>query len=247
MSLNYRITKCMFNPNTEYVRIAKCAIVDGIRHEIHKTPEGEEYFEINNPYFKSSGDAIKDDMAELFYNRFTDAIQAVRDGYAHAILGNPNPINVFQRQSRPIYFLDETLGEEYRQKTIKGFKDAKFGFNVKFGSKNSFGGYNLLDKDLKSIGWFNPGIPAFFETYEEAESFIMKAFNKAKSAADLLVKSEGKTTLDEVFDSLDMSTVISDMFFDLIESDSNEKIRFKNGGKLTDYGYSIVQAIEIKE
>ena len=244
MKTKFRITKCLMHPNTKYVRIANCAITkDGKRHEIYTTDENDEYFEISNPYYKPIGDKLKDDLADHFYNRFTDAVQAVRDGYAHAIIGSPNPNSVFQKQSRAVYFLDETLGEKYRKKTIDGFVNAKFGYNVKFGGKNSFIGYNLVDSELKTIGWYNPGTPAFFETYDEANRFITDALNKAKAAADLVINEE--KAFEEVIDSIANTPVIRDMFLDIID-ENNNIFTYKNDGKLTNFGYDIVQAIQFK-
>ena len=245
MKTKYRITKCLINPDTKYAHVAKCAITeDGKRHEIYITNGNEEYFEISNPYYKPTGDKFEDELADCFHDRFTDAIQAVRDGYAHAILGSPNPNNVFQGQSKAVYFLDKALGEKYREQTVEGFAGTKFGYNVNFGNKNSIGGYKLVDSKLQTIGWFNPGLPAFFETYDEADKFITDALNKAKTAAELVISEE--KTFEEVADSLTDTPVIKDMFFDILD-DTNDIFTYRNNGELTDYGYHIVQAIKIKE
>ena len=71
-------------------------------------------------------------------------------------------------------------GEEIRQKTIDGWKDAKFCYGVKFCFLNAIGG-NLVTKNKELMGYEDTQDDVLtFETEKEASSFIDEVNTKAK-------------------------------------------------------------------
>lgn len=129
MKTVYTIENRVIDEGSRFERTAECAIVDGVSHEIYTMKDGTKYFEIFNPYVNDDDD----DLARYFYGRITDGIRSIRDGYAHALLGEVNPQNVFSQPLTPIYILDEEKGEEYRQKLLRDLRMPNLGMLLDLG------------------------------------------------------------------------------------------------------------------
>lgn len=234
MKTVYTIENRVIDEGSRFERTAECAIVDDVSHEIYTMKDGTKYFEIFNPYVNDDDD----DLARYFYGRITDGIRSIRDGYAHALLGEVNPQNVFSQPVTPIYILDEEKGEEYRQKTIEGFKDAEFGYAIRFGNKHSFVGYWYIDEDGDTAGGFNVRVPAFYKTKEAAQSVMDNYIAEAKRIANKIVNKQ-TTISDEIGKT---KYVVRTLFKENLERVNGEMII--NDDKLFDkYGYEIVQSI----
>lgn len=234
MKTVYTIENRVIDEGTRYERTVECAIVDGVSHEIYTMKDGTKYFEIFNPY----ADDDDDDLARYFYRRIADGIQAIRDGYAHTLFGEVNPQNVFSQPVIPIYILDEEKGAEYRQKTIEGFKDAEFGYAIRFGNKHSFAGYWYIDEDGDTAGGFNVRVPAFYKTKEAAQSVMDNYIAEAKRIANKIVNKQ-TTISDEIGKT---KYVVRTLFMENLERVNGEMII--NDNKLFDkYEYEIVQSI----
>ena len=152
--------------------------------------DGKEYYYISNPY----------DTLGLFTNKPKDAIECIRNG-----LGD-----TFQRTKmlnmeyeKVIRFVDREYGEELRQKTIDGWKDAKFAYAVKFIYMNSFSSGNFISKDKTLMGMSDNNEDILtFETESEAMTFIEEVNNKAKEYHEEYLSIERTGDHDFDYDEL---------------------------------------------
>ena len=231
LKTKFRLTECMWYYGTEYQEIAKTAITeDGKRHKIQTMDDGTEYFTIDNPY-------SEEECYDGFYGCIKDAVDAVKEHYADCIKGNPLPLNVFQSGMFPIIFLDREKGEEAWNKSIEGWKDAKFGYQIKCGGKNSFSGYQPIDKNGEYTT-FKPEDTEYFETKKEAEekmnSFIEKSKNAYKEYTE--AKTDGKKY--KICESLFSCGIAFHFLMEMI--DNPEITDFK---KFPEFGYEIQQSV----
>ena len=192
MKLNFKIEEVTLSKGTKCERVARCAIIYGHEdrpREIFTAKEGFEYFKILNPYVSITKESSKESSLEqklslLFHNRLTDAIQAVRDGYAHCIMGKAIKLNVFEKDIAPIYILDEEAGKRYRERLIKDFENAEFGWSIQLGNCNSLGGAKFVNEDGYIISPFdNINNRCFYKTEAEANAVIALYTSKAKELA----------------------------------------------------------------
>ncbi len=230
---NFRVAQCLENGVVKEFAI----FADGSKKkELHKDENGNKYFRIYNPYVSPLAS-----FKELrFYNRIKDAIQAIRDDYADAIRCSNQTNGGFIEVIR---FVDEKVGKEYREKTLKGWKNTKFAYALRAGYKNSFKGYSLIAKDGEVLSFLsNPMKYATFETEEEAEVFEKKLLKKAQNYVQRVADGE---YFDSVMNDVDVTegkcSVVRDFIFDLLDEDvtgfSSES------HELNEYGYSICQCI----
>ena len=224
----FRITKCLMNDG-----VKECAITsDGKKHTIEETKDGEKYFRIDNPY---KNDTL---LERHFHGRIGDAIQSIRDGYADVILCG-DQMNVFTQFAYPIVMLDSKLGEEYRQKSVDGFKDSKLGYCIYYGSKNSFGGYHPTD-EVGNMALFTKY--KVYDTEEEAEKklneYVKKAYDIAKSAV-----GDDNTYIGMSKEK--MPSIIEDIAWGMIEELPDDKVRLYDDLKnLPNIGFEIRQMLE---
>ena len=124
MQIKYRIeTETIEDYNGEK-ETRKVAIVESEnaslndkKYHIRTDDNGLEFFTIDNPYNSRK--------LNLWSKHLSDAVKAVIDGYAHALMGEPNQYNVFAQPVQPIVILDKKTAKEYRKKTIDGWKDSE--------------------------------------------------------------------------------------------------------------------------
>lgn len=138
---------------------------------------GEPYFEINNPY--PSGKT----KLGFFFGRHGDALQVVRDGYAH-VFSIHKAVFSNEGYADALYFLNTELGEKLRQATIEGFKNAVFKYTVDLNLNYGFGTCYHLGPNNKAYHstWCADKKPMMFETEEEAQKVVdeMEAYIKEK-------------------------------------------------------------------
>ena len=80
-----------------------------------------------------------------------------------------------------VRYIDREYGEEIRQKTIEGWKDAKFSYGVKFHFLNEFSSGRLVCKNKKLMCYGDTQDDVLtFQTETEASAFIDEVNNKAK-------------------------------------------------------------------
>lgn len=228
--MNYRVTRCLVNGE-----IARFAILpNGMKSRIQTDDNGYEYFDIYNPYTT---------RASLigFYGKIKDAIMAVREGYGDVIRTSGVPGGRVLHVSKS---LDETVGAEMRQRTIRGWDGAKFAFSVTVNNKNSFSRSCFVTKNGIVLSHLdNQFKHAIFETEEQAEGFIQNLIEKAQ---EYIKKIENKEEdFDAVIKMIDNKegqlSVVSELVFDLINDDCNA---FRNEDhSLTNLGFNVIQCI----
>ena len=187
-------------------------MLNGDKAFVEKLTDGTQYVTLQkNPYLTEEDtagvDAIDVFLLNHFVGRIGDAAQAVKDGYAHCIIGPKEQMNVFSGEPHPAILLDPVKGAHKRAETLKVLNSLKFGWGLTFGGKNSFGCARFVseDHDLCVLD----GTPAFFATraesvklrddiLQEAEVFLkgfFKGEKKRKSPVSKLL-SRGKITED---------------------------------------------------
>ena len=172
--LKTRRFKALNGAKGEYSGIVeKIAIYDDSGKQIdccviHTDEEGREYYYPSNPHEKFG----------LFTDRPKDAIECIRNGFGDAIEGARILGIGIQDVVR---FIDREYGENLRQKTIEGWKNAQFAYAVKFCFLNSFSGGRLVCKDKTLMTYNNTRHDILtFETEREASSFIYEVTSKAE-------------------------------------------------------------------
>lgn len=166
----------------EYSRVVdKIAVYDKNGNQIdccviQKDKDGREYYYPNNPH----------DKMGLFSGRPKDAIECIRkglgDGFSQSHLFGMSLENV-------VRFIDREYGEEIRQKTLEGWKNAKFAFGVSFNFLNSFSGGRNVCKNKCLFGYGDKQEDILtFDTEETAQAFIDGVNKKAEQYAEEYVK-----------------------------------------------------------
>lgn len=239
----FRVAKCLVNGKiNEYAIFA-----DGSRKKMIQTNEYYgKYFEVDNELNAS----LKNCLCFSFSGRIKDAVDMIKAGNGDCIRSSW----LFGRCDSVIYFLDRTIGEELRQKSLDGWKDTKFGWAIEYGNKNSFSGYTMLNKKMERISVFDDeSKPMTFDTEEDAKKYANDLIEKAKYYAKRLanrldnIEEENKRDeiIREVFNEIDKYTgskcnVLSDFTFDMLTEDCKLKSPECNLDKM---GYNIVQCI----
>lgn len=239
----FRIAKCLANGKVnEYAIFA-----DGSRKKIIQINEQyRKYFEVDNELNTN----YKSCLRFSFSGRIKDAVDMIKSGNGDCI----KSIQLFGRHDSVLYFLDRTIGEELRKKSLDGWKDAKFGWAIECGNKNSFFGYSMLNKKMERITMFNEEYkPMTFDTEEAAkryvESLIERAKYYAKRLANKLVnvseEEERNRIIDDIINEIDEYTgtkfsALLDFTFDMLTGDLKLKSFECN---LDNMDYKIVQCV----
>lgn len=243
----FRVANCLENG-----KIGEYAIfADGSRKsKIETDKNGNKYFSVDNELnvkAQKSENAMDRALARSFTGRIKDAIDTIKMGNGDAIMQS----TLFGTHESVCYFLDREIGEEFRKKTIEGFKDSIFGWSVKFGSKNSFSPYSFITAKANLIPIFSDGVakedltPVKFDTEEEAEKWmqdnVQKAHDKAKEIIDKVNSGTSfeerkeifNKELDNLFEEYSRLSIVSDLICDLIlEDDYNYEPEDKRGYKV---------------
>lgn len=176
----FRIARCLDISKNGIPVIRKYAIFkDGTPRRIIETDdEGREYFSVpnwinNDPEMDDFNycNSIKKYMKHSFSGKPKDMIESVRKRYGDVICRD------FLRIERVLYFLDRDYGESLRQKTIEGWKDAKFAYGLYCDSisVNTCGQLEYGRPDI----YFDSVKDAIELATKIAEEAYQKAFNLA--------------------------------------------------------------------
>lgn len=197
---------------------------------------GKEYYYISNPH----------DELGLFTDKPKDAIECIRNGLGDA-LQRTNILNM--KHEKVLRFIDREYGEELRQKTIEGWKDAKFAYAVKFMYMNSFHPGHLISKD-KAIYMTDNKDVLTFETESDALAFIDEVNTKAEEYHKEYLSIE--KTGDEEYDYENLFKP----FFNKIKGDIDEALdsvywrafsgintKVKEGKERPEYKMKVVQIL----
>ncbi len=235
-------------------RVAKCLDNNGI-HEYAIFADGSRKKLIQNDeqygkYFEVDNELNTDCKTFIFSGRIKDAVDMIRSGNGDCI----KSYNLFGRVDKVVYFIDRTVGEELRQKSLEGWKDTKFGWTIECGNKNSFSGYSMLNKKTERISAFDEERnPITFENKEKASRYGEDLIERARYYAKRLVNklhgvesdAERSSIIHAIMDEIEEYTgtkfsIIQDFTFDMLTGDCKLKSFECN---LDEMGYKIVQCI----
>ena len=179
---NTRRFKALNGAKGEYSRIVdKIAVYDDNGNQIdcciiQRDKEGREYYRPNN---------LHDKMGS-FLERPKDAIDCIRNGFGDGFLQS----YLFGMSLESVVrFIDREYGEEIRQKTLEGWKNAKFAFAVSFTYLNSFSGGRKVceNKCLYGYGDKLDDI-LIFNTELDAQAFIADVYKRAERYVEEYLK-----------------------------------------------------------
>lgn len=236
-------------------RVAKC-LVDGKINEYAIFADGsrKKMIQIDEQYgkfFKVDNELntnYKSCLRFSFSGRIKDAVDMIKSGNGDCIK------SIFGSHESVLYFLDRTIGEELRKKSLDGWKDTKFGWAIECGYKNSFSGYFMLNKKMERISMFDKERkPMTFDTEEAAKRYVEDLIERAKYYAKRLTnklvnvseEEERDRIIDETISEIDKYagtkfSILSDFAFDMLTDDCKLKSFECN---LDEMGYKIVQCI----
>lgn len=239
----FRVAKCLVDGKVnEYAIFA-----DGSRKKIIQTDKQYgKYFEVDNELNTD----CKSFLRFSYSGRIKDAVEMIRNGNGDCI----SSTQLFGKHDNVVYFLDRTIGEELRKKSLNGWKDTKFGWAIECGYKNSFSGYSMLNKKMERIFMFDEECkPMTFDTKESADEYVEYLIERSKYCAKRLVNNlcgitdekERDKIIDNAIDEIENDTktkfsIISDFTFDMLTGNCEPKSSECNLDKM---GYKIVQCI----
>lgn len=239
---DFRVAKCLENGKVNEYAI----FTDGSRKKMIQADEQYgKYFEVDNELNTN----YKSCLRFSFSGRIKDAVDMIKSGNGDCI----KSIQLFGRHDSVVYFLDRTIGEELRKKSLDGWKDAEFGWAIECGNKNSFSGYSMLNKKMERISMFDEERkPMTFDTEEDAKRYVEGLIERAKYYAKRLanklanvLEEERDRIIDETIREIDeyagtKFSILSDFAFDMLTGDCKLKSSECN---LDEMGYKIVQCI----
>lgn len=239
----FRVAKCLVDGKVnEYAIFA-----DGSRKKIIQIDEQYgKYFEVDNELNTN----CKSYLRFSFSGRIKDAVDMIKSGNGDCI----KSIQLFGRHDSVLYFLDRTIGEELRKKSLDGWKDTKFGWAIECGNKNSFSGYSMLNKKMERISMFDEERkPMTFDTEEAAKRYVEDLIERSKYYAKRLVNNlcgitdekERDKIIDNAIDEIENDTetkfsIISDFTFDMLTGNCEPK---SSEYSLDEMGYKVIQHI----
>lgn len=238
--LKTRRFKALNGAKGKYSRIVdKIAIYDNDGNQIdcciiHNDDDGREYYYPSNPHDKNG----------LFTDKPKDAIECIRNGFGDGFqVSHLVGINI----ENVVRFIDREYGEEIRQKTIEGWKDAKFSYGVKFCYVNSFDSGRLVCKNKTLMGYGDTQDNVLtFETEKEASDFIEEVFKKAKEYheeyTNLKRTGDGDWDYENIvkpfFNKIEKDTGIDSVYWKAFSGLNQEE----NDGEPV-YGMKVVQVV----
>ena len=244
LKTKFRRTRCIVHQGTEFERVADTVITeDGIMHIIQKMKDGTEYFTINNPYTV----APTSSLAKNFIGCIGDAVRAIREDYADVLIGG-NGRDIFSSGNYPAVLLDREKGEEYRAKSKEGWKDTKFGWAIKFGYNDSFGGYRYASETGRAVNSIEDVLKVY-DTKEEAEAQFKKWHAEALEYAKKYVEvfedeKKRQELLDEIFDKHNFD-IVDMLFSDMVCEVGEDRVCLVDDPMhLEHVGWKIVQAVK---
>ena len=234
----FKVVKCLENGKVnEFVVFA-----DGSRKKIIQVDEQYgKYFEVENEL---------NAKCKTFSGRIKDAVDTIKAGNGDCI----KSMQTFGRHDKVVYFLDRTIGEKLRQKFLNGWSDAKFGWAIECGNKNSFSGYSMLNSKMEKISAFNEDDkPMVFNTEEAAKQYAEGMIERARyytkrmvnGLASVTEATEKEKIVDKTIDEINeyagtKFSVLLDFVDDMLTDDCKLK---PSGCSLDNMGYKIVQCI----
>lgn len=244
----FRVAKCLDGDT-----ISEFAIfADGSRRKpIYSDKDYGKYFYVDNELNKNNSNSL---LKYSFNNRIKDAIDTIKAGNGDCI-GIKDILIASIRSNRVVYFLDRKVGEQIRQETLEGWKDAQFAWRIECGYKSSLSGYRPIGEKYRQITIFDGNRrPMLFDTEEAAEQYIKSIIAKAAEYAKRLVDEVSKAnTSDEKTEIINNiinqiteytgseNNVLIDFVYDMVTDECNA---LKSPEcKLDKMGYKIAQCV----
>lgn len=240
---DFKIEKCLVDGKVnEYVIFA-----DGSRKKLVQNDEQYgKYFEVDNEL----NTTLKSPLRYVFSGRIKDAVDMIKAGNGDCIKSSQSIV----KHDKVLYFINRTIGEELRQKSLDGWKDTKFGWAIEYGNKNSFSGYTMLNKKMSGISVFDEDhTPMTFDTEDAAKQYVHALIEKAKYYARQLEnrlthveeEKERDNIVDEIINEIDRYvgtefSILFDFTFDMLTGAFKLKSPECN---LDEMGYRIVQCV----
>lgn len=170
MIKEFTVEECLDNNN----KICEYAIFsDGSKKIIKNDEQYGKYFEVDNELNTKCNNCLRSN----FSDRIKDAVDMIKNGNGDCIKST----NLFVHVDKVIYFLDRSIGEKLREKSINGWKNTKFAYTIKFGYKNSFWRYSTLNNKMETISPFDDNkTPIYFENEKEANKYMEDIIEKSK-------------------------------------------------------------------
>lgn len=225
--LNFRIVNCIVCDC-----ITKCAILEDEsiierkrRRVVQKDKNGKEY--ITLPNMRDSN------ISKSFSNRIGEAVDEVINGNGDVITS----INFLGKSNiRVLYFLDREYGNQLKEKSIDGWKDAKFKWVIL--KPNAFCYESYVSEN--SISVFNKSTAMIFDTEKDALDFIEKMYDEAYE----FINHNGsiEDAIKKIENEYDIKNIAYSAIFDVIIDISTED---ESGGLIPKYSRDMVPTSRI--
>ena len=170
----------MLNFEIKILDNKKYALVEGYKRPrcLFKDLNGAEYFYVPNYYNANKDEKVFSKYS--FNRRIYDAIRVVMDGNGDAISFTGQNIHVQ-------YYLDRSVGDEYRKRTIEGFKNCTLKYEVVYEDN---GNYVHINEDNTPRS-FTDNDNMYkqilkFDTIEEAQKYLDNIFKIAYDIATII-------------------------------------------------------------
>ncbi len=189
----YDLSKLKLNLNRNLVR------------RIETDSDNNEYFTLPNIYTT--------DRKFSFSDHIKDAITAVKEGFADVVTSY-NLFNAEIIQAR--YYLDREIGNNYRNKTLMGWDNTKFGNVILYNNRkidNTGMIISMFDSDIK---------PMYFDSVENATTQINKYIDEANTYVKNYIENPTDhnriyTELEEKYPNNFDFHIVAELFFDMID------------------------------
>lgn len=222
----------MLNFEIKILDNKKYALVEGYKRPrcLLKDLNGAEYFYVPNYYNANKDEKVFSKYS--FNRRIYDAIRVVMDGNGDAISFTGQNIHVQ-------YYLDRSVGDEYRKRIIEGFKNCTLKYEVVYEDN---GNYVHINEDNTPRS-FTDNDNMYkqilkFDTIEEAQKYLDNIFKIAYDIATIIFdfqKENPNRDLNEVLSIAKieikkhtLSFIITMLFWDMFDNDMNPSNDYTN-------------------
>ena len=222
----------MLNFEIKILDNKKYALVEGYKRPrcLLKDLNGAEYFYVPNYYNSNKDEKVFSKYS--FNRRIYDAIRVVMDGNGDAISFTGQNIHVQ-------YYLDRSVGDEYRKRIIEGFKNCTLKYEVVYEDN---GNYVHINEDNTPRS-FTDNDNMYkqilkFDTIEEAQKYLDNIFKIAYDIATIIFDFQKENTnrdLNEVLSIAKieikkhtLSFIITMLFWDMFDNDMNPSNDYTN-------------------
>lgn len=222
----------MLNFEIKILDNKKYALVEGYKRPrcILKDFNDAEYFYVPNYYNTDKDEKVFSKYS--FNRRIYDAVKVIMDG-------NRDVISIIDQHIIHVqYYLDRSVGDEYRKRTIEGFKNCTLKYEVVYEDN---GNYVHINEDNTPRSLFNDDMYKQilkFDTIEEAQKYIDNVFKIAYDNATIIFnfqKENPNKDLNEVLNIAEieikkhtLSFVIGMLFWDMFDNDMNPSNQYTN-------------------